>query len=484
MHTKMYISQNISMKTSTKVLSILAALAFVPNIFLFKYLLQAFVPTGKGFQVHFTTLGWVALAFQILALVFGSILFFRFLKTQRLTNALFFSIFPLTLFYGLFVSYVASVKDMDGVTAQTVRHTLKISSTEKNYNNWLWIGLATLVYLILLFVVVMILCKPLSKVEKATKNLGDGRMKFDEFKVGGTKQFKEIENSLNKINYQYKQKENKAKQTDFGKQKSLSKQFFRFMGRENLASLEVGNQIKKNATVLLLDLGRAQKGDKTLSLEENFNYVNSYLKVVYPLIKRYNGFVDKYLGDGVLAVFSESQDAIECAHALTRAIDVKNKSQKERSALVCKIAIDTTDVVFGLIGDEQEAEPQIISDVLTNLKKMQEINSYIGSKVIFSKQALSVLSHNFQFDYRFTGVLTLDDEVQMPIYQSLETFSKHKKDKLKKLKNKFEAGVRAYNQQNYKSAKEEFEFVLHYVPDDKPSYVYFNKTLEKLKESA
>lgn len=72
----------------------------------------------------------------------------------------------------------------------------------------------------------------------------------------------------------------------------------------------------------------------------------------------------------------------------------------------------------------------------------------------------------------------------MPIYQSLETFSKHKKDKLKKLKNKFEAGVRAYNQQNYKSAKEEFEFVLHYVPDDKPSYVYFNKTLEKLKESA
>lgn len=484
MNTSCFLSQTICMKTSTKILSILAVVAFLPNIFLFKYLLQAFVPTGKTFEVHFTALSWVALAFQVLAAVLGGILFFKFLKSQKLTNALFFSVVPLTLFYGVFVSYVASVKEMDGVTAQTVRETLKISSAEKAYNNWLWVGLATLVYLILIFVVILLLCKPLSKVEKVVKNLGDGRMKFDDFKVGGTKQFKEIENSLNKINYQYKQKENKIRQADLGQQKNLSKQFFRFFGKESITSLELGNQIKKTATILLFDLERENKGEKTLSLEENFNYTNSYLKVVYPLIKRYNGFVDKYLGDGVLAVFSQPQDAIECSHALVRAIDVKNKSQKELHALSCKIAIGTCDVVFGIVGDEEKKEPQIISDIMSQLEKMQEINSYIGSKVIFSKQSLNSLSQNFQFDYRFTGVLTLEDDVQMPIYESLEIYAKHKKDKLKKLKNKFEAGVRAYNQKNYKQAKEEFEFVLHYVPEDQPSYVYFNKTLEKMKESA
>lgn len=472
------------MKTSTKILSILAVVTFLPNIFLFKYLLQAFVPTGKTFEVHFTPLAWVALVFQVLAMIFGGILFFRFLKTQKLTNALFFSVMPLTIVYGVFVAYVASVKDMDGVMAQTIRTALKISSAEKSHNNLLWVGLATLIYLILLFVIILILCKPLSKVEKVTKNLGDGRMKFDDFKVGGTKQFKEIENSLNKINYQYKQKENKIKQADFGSQKSLSKQFFRFFGRESIASLELGNQIKKTASVLLFDLEREQKNVKTLSLEENFNYINSYLKVVYPLIKRYNGFVDKYLGDGVLAVFSEPQDAIECAHALVRAIDVKNKSQKELHALCCKVAIDTDEVVFGVVGEEEKKEPQIISDIMGSLEKMQEINSYIGSKVIFSKKSLNALSQSFQFDYRFTGVLTMDEDVQMPIYESLEILPKHKKEKLKKLKNKFEAGVRAYHQKNYKQAKEEFEFVLHYVPEDQPSYVYFNKTLEKLKDSA
>ncbi len=472
------------MKTSTKILSILAVVAALPNIFLFKYLMNAFVPTGKSFEIHFSPLAWVSLAFGIVGLILGGIVFFRFLKTQKLTNALFFSVVPLTLVYGVFVTYVTSVKEMDGVTAESMRATLKISSAENSYNSLLWVGLATLVYLISLFVIILIMCKPLSKVEKVTKNLGDGRMKFDDFKVGGTKQFKEIENSLNKINYQYKQKENKIRQANLAEQKNLSKQFFRFFGKENIASLESGSQIKKTATVLLFDLEREQKNAKTLSLEENFNYINSYLKVVYPLIKRYNGFVDKYLGDGVLAVFSEPQDAIECAHALVRAIDVKNKSQKELHALACKIAIDTREVVFGVVGEEEKKEPQIISDIMSTLEKMQEINSYIGSKVLFSKQALGSLAQNFQFDYRFTGVLTIDTDDQMPIYESLETLPKRKKEKLKKLKNKFEAGVRAYNQKNYKQAKEEFEFVLHYVPEDQPSYVYFNKTLEKLKESA
>lgn len=484
MNTTLILSHNNNMKTSTKILSILTAVAIVPNIFLFKYLMWAFVPTGKSFEVHFSTLSWVALAFQIVAMVLGGILFFRFLKSQKLTNALFFSVMPLTILYGVFVSYIASVKTMTGVTAESVRSTLKISQAPTAHNNLLWIGLATLVYLILLFVIILLMCKPLSKVEKVTKNLGDGRMKFDDFKVGGTKQFKEIENSLNKINYQYKEKENKIRQADLGQQKNLSKQFFRFLGRESIASLELGEQVKKTATVLLFDLEREQKNIKTLSLEENFNYINSYLKVVYPLIKRYNGFVDRYMGDGVLAVFSSPQDAIECSHALVRAIDVKNKSQKELHALTCKIAIDTREVVFGIVGDDEKKEPQIISNVMDDLEKMQEINSYIGCKVLLSKQVLGSLPQNFQFDYRFTGVLTIDDSVQMPIYESLETIPKHKREKLKKLKNKFEAGVRAYNQKNYKQAKEEFEFVLHYVPEDKPSYVYFNKTLEKLKESA
>ncbi len=471
------------MKTSTKILTILAVATVVPTIFLFKYLLDAIVPTGTSFVVSMTPLGWVALAFLVASTIFVGILFFKLVQKQRLASALFLTIVPLTLVYGVFVAYVSSINEMTDITAQSIKTMMKISPGEQSQSAMLWVGLATVVYLLLLFVIIISLCSPLTKVEKVTKNLGDGRLKSDDFKVGGVKQFKEIENSLNKINFQYKQKENKLKQTDLQKQKNLSKQFFRFLGEEGLAELELGKHVKKTATLLLCDLECEKAKNKTLSLEENFNYINSYLKVVYPIIKRFNGFVDKFLGDGVLAVFSEPQEAILCAHALVKAIEVKNKGQKELLPIEAKIVVDTSEVVFGIVGEDDKKEPQIISEVLDNLKKMQETNAYIGTKMLVSKQALNSLPQNFEFDYRYTGVLEVDDK-KIPLYESLETFGKRKKEKILKLKNNFEAGVRAYNQKKFKQAKQEFESVLHYMPDDTPAYVYFNKTLEKLKESA
>lgn len=470
------------MRTSTKILIGLSVATFVANIFLGKYLLEAIVPTGTGFEFNFTPLAWVSLAGQVLFNIFFGILFFRFLKTQRLTNVIFFSLFPLTLTYGVFMVYISAVKNMTGLTAESVRATLNITTQENSYNNYLWAGLATIIYLVALFVIILFSCRPLSKVEKVAHNLGDGRTKFGDFKIGGGKQFKEIENSFNKINYNFKEKENKIKQANLETQKFIPKQFFKFLGKNSITELELGNQVKKNATTLFCDLKSATNISRTLSLEENFNYINSYLKVVAPLVRRFGGFIDKYLGDGVLAVFAKPQDAIECAHAILKAIDVKNKSQKELPAIDARISVHTGEIIFGIVGEQERKSPTIISDVVNLASKMEEINLYIGTKLLISKQSLNELPQNFDFDYRYTGALSLEDNTQIPLFESLNYYQKNKREKLKKLKNKFENGVRAYNQKNYKEAKEIFANILHYVSDDKPSFVYFNKASEKLKE--
>ena len=472
------------MRTSTKIYLVLTIALNVAGFFLGGYLLSAIVPTGSGFVFNFTALSWVALAIIILANIFGGILFFRFLKTQRLANSIFFSTFPLTLVYGVFMVYITSVKQMSDITSQSVRATLNITQDANSYNNLLWAGLGTLVYLVLLFVIVLFACRPLSKVQHATEKLGDGRMKVDDFKVGGGKQFQEIENSLNKINYTFKEKENKIRQTNLEAQKFIPKQFFKFLGKNSIEELELGNQVKKNATTLFCDLKSATNISRSLSLEENFNYINSYLKVVAPLVRKFDGFIDKYLGDGVLAVFARAQDAIECAHAILRAIDVKNKSQKNLPNIDARLSVNTGEIIFGIVGDEERKSPTIISDIVNLASKMEEINLYIGTKLLIAKNSLNELPQNFEFDYRYTGALSLEDGTQIPLFESLNYYPKNKREKLKKLKNKFESGVRAYNEKNYAEAKELFEGVLKFAPDDKPSYIYFNKASEKLKSVA
>ena len=236
MHTIKLFSQNKNMKKSTKILLILTIILLIPNIFLIKYLAEGIVPSEDGFSFTFSALSWVALGFLIAFIVSLIAFYISVLKSLSLSNLLFFSTLPLTLIYGAFIVYVTAVDSLTDVTSQSVRAILNLNNSA-NYNSLLWVILATIVYLVLLFTLIIIACKPLKSVQKITQKLGDGRAKFDDFKVGGSKDFQEIEHSLNKINYIYKEKDNKIRVTKLETQKFVPKQFLKFLGKNSIKEL-------------------------------------------------------------------------------------------------------------------------------------------------------------------------------------------------------------------------------------------------------
>lgn len=475
LHEKIILLYTKNMKTSTKILLIINIALLIANIFLIRYLVGGIVPTENGFMLNFSALSWVALAVLVAFLITFIALYVIFLKNMRLNNLLFFSTLPLTLVYGVFVVYIANIGEMNDITSVSIKATLNLNSAQGVEN--LWIALATVTYLVLLFVLIAIACRPLRNVERVAQKLGDGRAKNDDYHIGGSKQFQEIEHSLNKINYIYKEKDNKLKIANLTTQKYLPKQLLNFLGKDGVEMVETGKGVVKEGTVLYCDL----KPNKTLSLEENFNYINSYLKVVAPLIKRYDGFVDKYLGDGLIAVFSKSQNATTCAHSILKAVEDRNKNQKKTLNIDSRISVHTGKLTIALSAEEKT--PAITSPSINMLSKMEEINEYMSGKMLFSKSTLDSFSNNFNFDYRYIGDLEFEGKI-ISLFESLECYPKRIREKMKKTKNEFENGVRFYNEKRYQEAKEKFEQVLKKLPNDNASFVYFNKCNEKLSEVA
>lgn len=463
------------MKTSTKILLIVNIALLIANVFLIRYLAMGIVPTENGFIFEFSALSWVALTVLVAFLITFIALYIVFLRNMRLSNLLFFSTLPLTLIYGVFVVYIAKIGDMDDITSASVKATLNLNSAQGVEN--LWIALATITYLVLLFVLIMVACRPLKNVEKVTQKLGDGRVKMEDYKIGGSKQFQEIEHSLNKINYLYKEKDNKLKIASLASQKYLPKQLLNFLGKNGIEEVETGKSVTKEGSILYCDL----KPNKTLSLEENFNYINSYLKVVAPLIKRFDGFVDKYLGDGLIAVFSKAQNAVECAHAILKAVEDRNKNQKKSLNIASRISVHTGALTIALSAEEKT--PTVVSPIINMLSKMEEINEFMGGKLLFSKKTLDSFSSKYNFDYRYLGDLEYEKSITS-LFESLDCYPKRIREKLKKYKNEFENGVRFYNEKRYREAKDMFEKVLQKIPNDNASFVYFNKCNEKLSEVA
>ncbi len=465
------------MRLSTKIFLALFFLTLVPAIWLGQYFVAGIVATDGGLSFNFTTLGIIGLAFIVINMILGSIVYFRLLRSLSLPKALFFSVMPLTILYGVLIFLIADITQIDTQMATTVKTMLNISN-ENTYNTVLWAVLISIVYISALFLIFILVCKPVTRMEKIVNRLSDGKVKQPRFKLGGGKQFKELEHSLNKINYNYHSKDVMLKKNDIEIKKFIPKEFFKFLGKNNISELELGQQVKKHATTLFCDL-KSSKQTVELTLEDNFNFINSYMNIVSPIIKRYGGFIDKYLGDGILAVFSRPEEALDCGTQIIKEIDIKNKSQEIK--VNSSISLHTGDMIFGIVGDQDRLAPTIVSDIVGFIEKQKEVNSFLGTKLIFTKAVLSELPTRYKFFYRYIGSLSTNDKTQEALYESLEVYQKDKREKLATLKSNFEQGVQDYNNKNYEESKNKLGEVLRYVPDDKPSYVYYNKASEKIR---
>lgn len=464
------------MRTSTKVIMALFFITLVGVVLTSAFFFSSISITDQGVRFNMNQMTWVSVIIGALNGIFGTILYSRFLKSQKFSAMLFFSVVPLTLTFATATYLLATIHNYENPMVETVKQVLQINQT--NFNNYLWIIILTILYLIIVYIMFKVITKPLRKLEQALERLSDGNV-GDFINIGGGKHFQRMQYALNKINDNYKKKETIIKQTSTEYEKFLPKQFIKFLGKDSVKDLVVGTQVKKEVTTLFCDVRNSSAVSTSLSLEENFNYINSYLNIVSPIIRKYNGFIDKYLGDGIMAVFTRSRQAYDCAHAIIKAVNERNNSNINMPTLDVGVALNTGPVVFGVVGDENRKSITILSDTVDSTAQIGEVNKSFGSLVTFSKETLNDLSSSIQINYRYIGDLKINDKDYISIFESLDAYPRIKREKLIKNKIQFEQGVRAYVNGKFDKAKDIFEEVYKKEKDDKVCYVFYNKSVSK-----
>ncbi len=476
MYTNNCFAKNRFMKKSTKILLILYILVLIPSLFMGKYLFQGIIPTDNGFEFKFKVEGIIALILMIISIILGSILFIRFIKSQPLDKALFFSSAPLVLLYGLALFLLAELTSFENTTAKSMRFLLNISQ-DNLYNTILWAVLLTLIFVGILFFNYFVICKPIGKVEKIVSRLGDGRVRDEKLKIGGGKQFVAIEHGLNKINNNYKFKDKTMKND--GNSTKLPKQIIKLLGKNDINELKNSGQLKKIVTLISVKLSSNHYNEKEITMEENYNFLNSYLNVISPLIRKFNGYVDKDFNGGIIAIFLKSEDAIDCAHSISRSINIKNRQNKQNPLVIPRIVLETEEVTFSS-SDSESDFPISITYNIHKLERFDEICRNMSLRLIFSKSTLDNLPLNYKFLYRYIGKMTYDEK-EIFMFEDLDNLPRDLSSQLIKSKATFEKGVMMYDGGKYEQAKEYFSQALKICPKDKCCYIYFNRSREKIK---
>lgn len=146
--------------------------------------------------------------------------------------------------------------------------------------------------------------------------------------------------------------------------------------------LAAGQAEQREASIMFIDLRNFTRHSNTLSPESLIALLSEYQAMLVPIVKKYNGAVDKFLGDGVLASFGAVEDSNEYARdALNAAHEIKTSSrawqQQRKKQGVCElglgVGIATGRVVFGVIGHENRLEYTVLGDAVNRAAKLEAL---------------------------------------------------------------------------------------------------------------
>ena len=101
------------------------------------------------------------------------------------------------------------------------------------------------------------------------------------------------------------------------------------LGKSSILDVELGDQVHGKMTVMFADIRGFTTLSEQMAPQENFNFLNQFLAEVSPVIRENHGFVDKYLGDGVMAIFPDDP-----AEAVSTAVTMRQILAKHNQNLI------------------------------------------------------------------------------------------------------------------------------------------------------
>ncbi len=161
----------------------------------------------------------------------------------------------------------------------------------------------------------------------------------------------------------------------------------------NLDKLNLGG-VRTVVTVLFVDIRNFTPMSENLSPQVVTSILNEYFSVVEPIIAKYNGIINKYMGDGVLAVFGEPiKDENHALNAIRCGLEMTDKVKILRDKLIDEgkprieigIGINTGEVFAGNVGTEERFEYTVIGDNVNLASRIEAYNSVLKTSFLISQ---------------------------------------------------------------------------------------------------
>jgi class 3 adenylate cyclase len=241
---------------------------------------------------------------------------------------------------------------------------------------------------------------------------------------------------------------------------------------------------RREMTILFCDMKGFTTFSEGMTPAGLVNVLNQYIAVVSEPVRRNNGIVDKYMGDGIMAFWgppfssAEEQGHLACVAALEqlaglaefrRELPELTGVKRGLPEIDIRVGIATGDVVVGSIGSEHTRSYTVIGDTVNLASRLEGASKLYGTHVLIS-EATNRLAAASMETREIDSVLVVGKTEPQRIFELLGRKGEIARERLD-LRDAFAAALEHYRRGAWEEACAGFENCLAIAPCDVPSKV-------------
>lgn len=260
--------------------------------------------------------------------------------------------------------------------------------------------------------------------------------------------------------------------------KFVPNEFIRALGRERITDVQLGDAVERNVSILFSDIRDFTSLSEEMTPTESFRFINAYNGRMGPFIRAHHGFVNQFLGDGVVAIFPESPvDAVKAAVHMHEAIREYNvlRMKKNRKPIRIGIGVHAGPLIMGIIGDETRMDAATIADTVNTASRIENLTKHYGAGILLSEEVLSYFIQDQDFRFRYLGRVQVKGKQEaIGIYECLNGESPEQYALKMESKEQFDAAMEHYFDKEFGEAAALFQKIVQANPMDHPARLFIN----------
>ncbi|HEY2406670.1 MAG TPA: AAA family ATPase [Polyangiaceae bacterium] len=247
-------------------------------------------------------------------------------------------------------------------------------------------------------------------------------------------------------------------------------EFLRSLNKDSIVDVQLGDNIRKEMSVLFSDVRGFTRLVEGMSPQDHIGFINGYLGHMESAIVDAGGFVDSYLGDGIMALFEGDPDfAVRAAVAMSVELGRFNRGWQAsgHEPIAMGVGLSTGALTLGTIGGASRIKCGVIGDTVNLASRIESLTKLFDCFALISQDTRDRLREPERFDLRRVDRVRVSGKTQpITLFEVLDAEPPARRDAKRRSHAAFQAALDAYFAGHFADAAAAFDACSTTCPDD------------------